>query len=98
MTPLGGNDARSRGVAPLRSVPGLASYLWGHPQWVPSVIRAAWRLRQADWWRRRPWLPVPDPAYWEFRVHTAVGRDGQALTPQEVVAVARWSNHQRASR
>ena len=99
MMPSGPDDAaRSRDVAFSLMVPGLARYLWRHPQWIPSVIRAAWRLRQTDWWRRRPWLPVPDLAYWAFRVHTAAGSDGRALSPQEVVAVARWSNHQRASR
>jgi hypothetical protein len=78
-------------------VPGLGRYLVRHPRDVVSVTRAAWRLRRDKWWRRRPWLPLPPDAYWEFRMTTVNGVDGH-LEPAEVVAAARWSVQQHVGR
>ena len=78
-------------------VPGLAAYLARHPRDLPCVLRAAWRLRRHQWWRHRPWLPVPARDYWEFRLSTANGSTGQ-LDPAAVVAVARWSDLQRVGK
>ena len=78
-------------------VPGLARYLARHPRDIACVVRAAWRLRREHWWRHRPWLPLADRAYWEFRLTTANGSHGQ-LDPAAVVAVARWSDLQRVGK
>ncbi|MBW4029850.1 MAG: hypothetical protein HIU57_04120 [Acidobacteria bacterium] len=78
-------------------VPGLARYLARHPRALTRVARAAWRLRRQHWWRRRPWLPVPDAAYWEFRVHTVAGADTR-LEPAQVAGAAEWSVRQRVGR
>jgi hypothetical protein len=42
-----------------------------------------------DWWRRRPFLPVPDAAYVRFRIETAYGPMGEA-TPDDVVRYLEW--------
>jgi len=78
-------------------VPGLARYLLTHPGDVASVVRAAWRLRRARWWRQSPWLPLPAKDYWEFRLSTVNGVKGR-LDPAAVVAVAKWSESQRVGR
>jgi hypothetical protein len=78
-------------------VPGLGRYLLHHPRDIASVVRAAWRLRRRDWWRRRPWLPLPAPEYWHFRLTTVNGPHGR-LDPAAVVAAARWSDRQRVGR
>lgn len=56
-------------------------------------------LAPPGWWRRRPFLPVPDPDYLAFRLETMYG--GAAPTPRggDVVAYLRWCrSHRRALR
>jgi hypothetical protein len=48
-------------------------------------------MRASGWWRHAPFLPLPSPSYWDFRQATALGHDGDELSPAEVVAAARWS-------
>ena len=43
--------------------------LWG------VAIAQALRLAPSGWWRRSPFLPVPDPAYLRFRLETQYGSD-----------------------
>ena len=47
-----------------------------HPDvwWV--AVRQAGRLAGRGWWRRRTFLPVPDPDYLRFRMVTAYGGEG----------------------
>ena len=92
-------DATSGGRSALnRTARDLARYLIRHPADLAPVLSAAWRLRRRGWWRRFPYLPVPDPRYWEFRVATATGERDGVLDPQEVVAAARWSRVQSRGR
>lgn len=76
---------------------GLGRYLVRHPSDIASVLRAAWRLRRGNWWRQRPFLPLPATAFWEFRLATANGDDGH-LDPEDVAAFARWSDLQNVGR
>ena len=52
-------------------------------------------LAPPRWWRRRPFLPVPDPGYLAFRLETMYG--GAAPTPDggDVVAYLRWCRSYR---
>lgn len=50
-----------------------------------------------DWWRYRPWLPLPAADYWDFRLSTFVGSDGE-VEPGDVVAAAKWSDLQDVRR
>ena len=62
----------------------------------PRLWRAA--LRQArllvppHWWRRRPFLPVPDRGWMAFRMTTAYGDPRADLVPDDVVAWLEWSS------
>lgn len=76
----------------------LVRYLARHPSDVPVVARAGWRLRANGWWRRRPFLPLPDPSYWRFRLVTATGSPDGSLDVHDVIAAARWSMRQRGER
>ena len=71
----------------------LSAYLVRHPQKLPVVARAGWRLR-----RRAPYLPLPSPGYWEFRMVTANGTNGAPMTGRAVVEAATWSLRQRGGR
>jgi hypothetical protein len=76
-------------------IPGLGAHLLRHPLNASTVLRAVWRLRQRDWWRHAPYLPVPYRPYWNFRLTTVNGTSGKLPTPQDVVDAATWSLLQR---
>ncbi|MCB1039073.1 MAG: hypothetical protein R2701_12695 [Acidimicrobiales bacterium] len=66
-----------------------------HPSLWSTALRQALRLAPAGWWRRRPFLPLPDPAYLRFRLETQYGSDA---TPRadDVVTYLRWCRGVRA--
>ena len=75
--------------------PGFGRYLITHPRDVPLVASAAWPMRRNRWWSRPPFLPLPDDAYWRFRLTTFNGAGEQPLTPVDIVEAVRWSRLQR---
>jgi hypothetical protein len=75
-------------------VAGLLSYLIRRPGLVPLVLLAGWRLRANNWWRRSPFLPLPDPRYWNFRMVTATGSIRGRMSAKEIVDAAVWSSRQ----
>lgn len=60
-----------------------------HPMLWPTALRQAASLARPGWWRRRPWLPLPDPAYLRFRLLTAYGED-RPPEPGDVVTYLHW--------
>ena len=68
------------------------------PLW-PTALRQTGRLARADWWRRPPFLPRPDPAYLAFRLETQYGAPDAQPVPADVVAYLRWCRvqHHRTS-
>ena len=63
---------------------------------VGSVIVRPWlwgvalRLAPRGWWRRRPYLPLPDPAYVRFRSITMYGDATHAPEPDDLVTYLQW--------
>ncbi|MGH8999148.1 MAG: hypothetical protein ACRDY7_07130 [Acidimicrobiia bacterium] len=55
----------------------------------PVAARQLVRMAGPGWWRRPPFLPVPDREYVRFRLHTAYGTSGQP-DEDDVVAYLRW--------
>ncbi|MGH2667915.1 MAG: hypothetical protein ACRDH5_02130, partial [bacterium] len=55
----------------------------------PVAVAQALRLARPGWWRRRPFLPLPDPDYVRFRLQTAYGSEGEP-TGGDVVSYLRW--------
>jgi len=52
------------------------SDVWGvflHPLLWPEGIRAVFRVARRGWWKRWPFLPLPDVAYLAWRRQTAYG-------------------------
>jgi len=56
--------------------------VWG------TAIRQARRLARPGWWRRAPFLPVPDREYLAFRFTTQYG--GAAPDARDLVAYLEW--------
>ncbi|HUV58088.1 MAG TPA: hypothetical protein VMV96_04715 [Acidimicrobiales bacterium] len=77
---------------------GLARHLRRHPGDLVVLARAGWRLRRRGWWHQVPFLPLPDPAYWSFRLSTVNGSNNVPVTPGAMVDAAKWSVHQRVGK
>lgn len=73
-----------------RLLPSLPALL-RHPRLWLTAVRQTRRLAPVGWWRRPPFLPVPDPAYLRFRLETAYGGAGDR-TPEgdDLVTYLRW--------
>jgi hypothetical protein len=59
------------------------------PDLWPTTVRQALRLARPGWWRRPPFLPVPDREYVRFRLQTAYGSGG-APAGDDLVAYLSW--------
>jgi hypothetical protein len=55
----------------------------------PTALRQAVRLARPGWWRRAPFLPVPDRDYVRFRLQTAYGPHGTPAD-DDLVAYLNW--------
>ena len=67
------------------------------PRLWPTAILQFVRMIPSDWWRRPPFVPVPDPAYVRFRMETAYGHTGEA-TPDDVVRYLEWCRYTERAR
>ena len=75
----------------LRLSLALAARAVLQPALAVSLLRVSWRFRAREWWKRAPFLPLPDREYVRWRMHTAYG-DHDAIPPAEdVIRYARWS-------
>jgi hypothetical protein len=82
-----------------RLVPkGLAQHLLRHPLDVAPLLRSAWTFRRVKWWVHAPFLPLPGPTYWEFRMTTAYGDPHAVPSALEAVEAARWTVRSRTER
>jgi hypothetical protein len=101
--PLASLTSRSRlaGAASLlRVLPKTASMprlgaahvfvLARHPELWLTAARVVVTLAPAGWWRRWPFLPIPDSAYLAFRLETLSGRVDALPAPSELVAYLEW--------
>jgi len=61
-----------------------------NPRLALDLLRTTWAFRRRAWWRRTPWLPLPDREYLRWRMYTAYG-DEDAVPPlRDVIGFARW--------
>jgi hypothetical protein len=65
------------------------------PTLAVALLTVAWRFRARGWYRRAPWLPLPDRTYLRWRMYTAYG-DADAVPPiDDIERYARWAARQR---
>jgi hypothetical protein len=55
----------------------------------PTAATQALRLARPRWWRRPPFLPLPDADYLRFRLQTAYGSTGTPAA-DDLVAYLSW--------
>jgi len=83
-------DGSAEGVA-RRGARAAARSICVRPAlWWPAVL-AATRLAPTGWWRRPPFLPVPDERYWRFRMETAYGDERAEPDAASLGEVLVWS-------
>jgi hypothetical protein len=58
--------------------------LWG------IAIVQVFRLARRGWWRRPPFVPLPDREYLRFRLETQYGDPDHPIEPRDIVAYLRW--------
>ena len=59
------------------------------PDLWPTALTQTRRLARRGWWKRPPFLPVPDRDYVRFRMQTAYGSAGSPA-PEDLVAYLNW--------
>jgi hypothetical protein len=57
--------------------------------WVEG-LRFLGAMAEPGWWRRPPFLPIPEPGYLRWRIATAYGSAEHPVRPDDLVAVLRW--------
>ena len=62
-----------------------------HPTLGRDLMRVAWRFRAREWYRRAPFLPLPDATYLRWRMYTAYGDFDAVPSPEEVERYVRWA-------
>ena len=67
-----------------------ATALARHPALWPTAVRQVFVLAAPGWWQRRPFMPLPDPAYMRFRLQTAYGDPSRPPEPQDVITYLHW--------
>ncbi|HUR18028.1 MAG TPA: hypothetical protein VMZ51_03705 [Acidimicrobiales bacterium] len=70
----------------VRVLPALAR----RPDLWTTAARQTLAMAPSGWWRRRPFLPLPDPAYLAFRMETMYGDSAAEPGARDVVAYLEW--------
>ncbi|HWE71087.1 MAG TPA: hypothetical protein VG205_12015 [Acidimicrobiales bacterium] len=75
----------------------VASAVVVRPRLWLTALGAVRRLAAPGWWRRRPFLPLPDGRLWGFRMVTAYGRADAAPDVGDVISYLEWCRAARGS-
>ena len=70
----------------------LALRCLAHPSLAVDLLRVSWRFRPIDWYRRPPFLPLPDRTYMAWRMYTAFGDPHAVPTADDAERYARWAS------
>lgn len=65
------------------------------PRLWPAALRQARALVPARWWRRPPFLPVPDRDWLRFRMTTAYGASDGPIDVDDLLVWLAWTGTAR---
>lgn len=80
----------SRATSGLRQIRAAAAAVALRPGLWPVALAQARRFAPRGWWRRPPFLPVPDRNLVRFRAVTMYGRPDAPVEPDDLVRWLRW--------
>lgn len=61
-----------------------------NPRLAFDLLRTGWAFRRRDWWRKPPFLPIPDRTYLKWRMYTAYADENAVPPAEDVIRFARW--------
>ncbi|HXS25227.1 MAG TPA: hypothetical protein VN719_13400 [Gemmatimonadales bacterium] len=61
-----------------------------NPRLAIDLLRTAWAFRRREWWRKPPFLPLPDRTYLAWRMYTAYADENAVPPIEDVIRFARW--------
>jgi hypothetical protein len=61
-----------------------------NPRLAVDLLRMLWAFRRRAWWRKPPFLPLPDREYLRWRMYTAYGNAAAIPPVPDVIGFARW--------
>ena len=65
-----------------------------HPSLWGEGMRTLFAVSPRQWWRRRPYLPLPDAEYTAWRLATAYGDASVAPDASELISYLEWRKRQ----
>ena len=68
----------------------LAARAAFRPRLALDLLATAWAFRRRGWWRRVPFLPLPDRDYLRWRMYTAYADEDAVPPVDDVIRFARW--------
>lgn len=68
----------------------LALAVGRRPSLWSTAVRQLFVLAPRGWWRRRPFLPLPDPDYLAFRLQTMYGDGSHEAEPDDLITYLTW--------
>lgn len=69
---------------------GVPTAILRRPDLWRVALTQLFRMAPRGWWRRRPFLPIADRAYMEFRAVTHYGDKNRPPAPTDVIAWLEW--------
>ena len=75
---------------PIKTMAAAVRVLVPRPWLWPTAIRQLRRFAPDGWWKRAPFLPVPDRALLEFRGVTQYGDPGHSADADDLLAWLTW--------
>ena len=64
-----------------------------HPELWLTAARQVGRMAPRQWWKKPPFLPLPEPDYLRFRMETQYGSEHTAIDPADLITYLRWCRH-----
>lgn len=72
-----------------------AAAVAARPSLWATALAQLFVLAPRGWWRRRPYVPKPDPDYLAFRLQTMYGDPEHVPEPADVVTYLKWCRTMR---
>jgi hypothetical protein len=85
----------ARSQIPARVVGGMALSLCARPWLWLSAKRVVLSYAPRGWWHRPPFLPLPDRAWFAFRMETAYGDPCAFPSRNDLIDYLAWHRSQR---